>query len=92
MGFYLTSKRYVLAVSRILLLYQAGLIDYAIKRSAINHKRCSVSEIQKVKSEKAFSLKLIDMTGIFVLLGSGMTLGCVAFIAEIFLAKASKKK
>lgn len=74
-----------------MLLYQAGLIDYANRRSIINHKRCSVSEIQKVKSEKAFALKLMDITGVFIILGAGMTLGLMAFIAELVVGIFCKK-
>lgn len=47
--------------------------------------------MKNVNSQKAVALKMIDVTGIFFIFGTGVTLGLVSFVAEILLAKLTKK-
>lgn len=85
-------KKFIIVSHRILLLHQAGLIDYANRRSVINHKRCTLSEIKQLKSKNPTALMMSDMVGIFVIFGTGITLGFLAFAIENVVAKFSKKK
>jgi hypothetical protein len=42
-------------------MQQAGLIQYAEKRSAVPYNRCSISEAKKIAANKIVPLKLKDV-------------------------------
>ncbi|XP_046457341.1 uncharacterized protein LOC124204337 isoform X1 [Daphnia pulex] len=76
----------------LLLLHQAGLIQYAEKRAQMGHDPCRISDKKKAQSEKIAPLKLRNqMSGAFVFLSIGFSLGVLAFIGELIAAKIKKK-
>jgi hypothetical protein len=80
-------------IDSLLLLHQAGLIQYAEKRAQMgHHDRCRISDMKKAQSEKIAPLKLRNqMNGAFVFLSIGFGLGVLAFISELIAAKIKKK-
>ena len=69
-------------------MQQAGLIQYAEKRSAVPHNRCSISEIKKIAANEAVPLKLKELAGVFVFF---FVLGCLLSLI-IFLIESSLKR
>ncbi len=68
-------------------MQQAGLIQYAEKRSAVLHNRCSISEIKKIAANQAVPLQLKELAGVFVFLALGCLLSLFIFLVECFLKK-----
>ncbi|EFX82837.1 hypothetical protein DAPPUDRAFT_240814 [Daphnia pulex] len=76
----------------LLLLHQAGLIQYAEKRAQMGHNPCRISDMKKAQSEKIAPLKLRNqMSAAFVFLSIGFGLGVLVFIGELIAAKIKKK-
>jgi hypothetical protein len=75
----------------LLLLQQAGLIQYAEKRSAAPPNRCSLSESKKVASNETLSLKLKDLAGAFAVLLLGLLLSVIVLLVEIILKNLKTK-
>ncbi|EFX82841.1 hypothetical protein DAPPUDRAFT_316351 [Daphnia pulex] len=71
----------------LLLMQQAGLIQYAERRSAVPYNRCSVSEATKIAANKVVPLKLKDVAGAFVILALGSALSFVVLFVECILKK-----
>ncbi len=79
-------------IGSLLLLHQAGLIQYAEKRAEMGHDPCRISDMKKAQSEKIAPLRLENqMSGAFVFLSIGLILGVLAFIGEFIFAKIKKK-
>lgn len=68
-----------------MLMHQSGLIQYAERRSAIDFNRCSISEIKKIKAGKIVPLTIYEMTEAFVVLATGLAVGCNVLIVEVLL-------
>jgi len=77
--------------SSLLLMQQAGLIQYAEKRSAVPYNRCSVTEAKKIAANKAVPLKLRDLAGAFVIIALGSTLSFIVVFVECILKKIGTK-
>ncbi|EFX82839.1 hypothetical protein DAPPUDRAFT_240811 [Daphnia pulex] len=75
----------------LLLLQQAGLIQYAEKRSAVPYNRCSVSEAKKIAANKVVPLKLKDVAGAFSILILGFILSFILLFIECIFKKMSTK-
>ena len=74
-------------------MQQAGLIQYAEKRSAVPHNRCSISEIKKIAANEAVPLKLKELAGVFVFFFSfGLFIELDYFSYRIILKKTKTKK
>ena len=57
-------------------------MDYWVKQYIPEFKRCRVDEANKEK-EKKFAYTLVDFSSVFLLLGFGLGLSIVSFVAEI---------
>ena len=81
-SFFLTNKR-------LLLMHQAGLLERARhnSRRISNKNPCSISETKKVKKNEAKELTLVDLSGAFVILGTGFGLAITVLVGEFFLKK-----
>ena len=75
---------------RILLMQQAGLLDYA-KRRTERHNPCSLSESRKLASNKT-EMGLRDFSGAIVVLGIGFLLSLMVFIGEIIHKRYMNKR
>ncbi len=72
-------------------MQQAGLIQYAEKRSAVPYNRCSVSEAKKIAADKIVPLKLKDVAGAFAILALGSALSFIVLFVECILKKIKTK-
>jgi hypothetical protein len=70
-----------------MILQQAGLMQYAEKRSAPPDNRCSLSESKKMAANKTVPLKLKDLAGVFIILVLGSVFSFVIFLFECILKK-----
>ncbi|XP_046444006.1 uncharacterized protein LOC124194039 [Daphnia pulex] len=75
----------------LLLMQQAGLIQYAEKRSAVPYNRCSISEAKKIAANKAVPLKLKDVAGAFAILAFGSALSFIVLFVECIFKKMNTK-
>ena len=73
-------------------MQQAGLIQYAEKRSAVPYDHCSITEAKKMAANKAVPLKLNDLAGAFVILAFGFTLSFITVLFECIQKKIIKTK
>ncbi|EFX61815.1 hypothetical protein DAPPUDRAFT_271748 [Daphnia pulex] len=85
------NKEVWLATGSLLLLQQAGLIQYAEKRSAVPYNRCSISEAKKIAANKVVPLKLKDVAGAFAILILGFILSFILLFVECIFKKMSTK-
>jgi hypothetical protein len=72
-------------------MQQAGLIEYAEKRSAVPYNRCSISEAKKIAANKAVPLQLKDVAGAFAILAFGSALGFIVLFVECIFKKMNTK-
>ena len=72
-------------------MHQSGLIQYAERRSIVNHNRCSISEIKHSDAAKQNSLNLSELSGAFVILIVGSGLSFFTFSVEFLASKLYKK-
>ena len=77
----------ILVCNSLMLLQQAGLMQYAEKRSAPPDNRCSLSESKKMAANKTVPLKLKDLAGVFIILVLGSVFSFVIFLLECILKK-----
>ena len=70
-------------------MHQAGILDYAIRKSKRNKNPCSIREKNNKGNEQNIDdmlLKLPDFVGAFFILGVGLAFATITFVGE-FLAK-----
>jgi hypothetical protein len=72
-------------------MQQAGLIQYAEKRSAVPYNRCSISEAKKIAANKIVPLKLKDVAGAFAILAFGSALSFIVLFVECIFKKMNTK-
>ncbi|XP_032798475.2 glutamate receptor U1 [Daphnia magna] len=73
----------------LLLLHQAGLIQYA-EKTAKSQNRCRVSDLANAQAQKIAPLGLKEMSGSLVIVGLGMAISFFIFIVELIFAKMKK--
>ncbi|KAK4011037.1 hypothetical protein OUZ56_020157 [Daphnia magna] len=73
----------------LLLLHQAGLIQYA-EKTAKSQNRCRVSDLANAQAQKIAPLGLKEMSGSLVIVGLGMAISFFIFLVELIFAKMKK--
>ena len=72
-------------------MHQAGLIQYAERRSAVQKNRCNIADITKARAAKFSMLGLDEVIGGFVILGVGCSLSVLCCIVEIIVGNIKKR-
>ncbi|XP_057368410.1 glutamate receptor U1-like [Daphnia carinata] len=73
----------------LLLMHQAGLIQYA-ERISKSKNRCRVSDLAKAQARKIAPLGRKEMSGSFVILALGMAVSFFVFLVELIITKMKK--
>ena len=64
-------------------MQQAGLIQYAERRSTYQRNPCSLSEIKYTNNRQPVALRLVDLFTVFFVFCARIGLGVVSFLAEL---------
>ena len=71
---------------RLLKLVESGLLKYWLNQYIPNIDKCLVNNhVAGSKKENMIPLKLIDFSGIFLLLGVGLLASFLSFLCELML-------
>ncbi|KAI9558826.1 hypothetical protein GHT06_015615 [Daphnia sinensis] len=73
----------------LLLMHQAGLIQYA-ERTAKSNNPCRVSDLTNAQARKIAPLGRKEMSGSLVIMALGMALSFFIFLVELIVAKLKK--
>ena len=76
-------------MSRLLLMHQAGLIEYALRKARETANKNPCSRKTKDKNEQPIMLKLQEFVGAFLTLGGGSSTAVVVFLGEVVTKKST---